>query len=230
MKAFSVLGGMLVLGVVTAPLASAQALGDVARQEAERRKTITTPGKVFTNENLPTVGTPVGAPSAGGVASGGTAAATTSTATGDGSTPAAPGQPAAPAPPAPGQVPPSPSGVQQPAPGQPGAQPPATSFSGTQRQTAEQNQQMWRERITTQRDSLSRSETFADALQSRINSLTNDFASRADPAQRSVIGADRQKAMAELDRVKGDIANFQKAIELIQEEARKAGVPAGWVR
>jgi hypothetical protein len=36
--------------------------------------------------------------------------------------------------------------------------------------------------------------------------------------------------MAELDRVKKEVETHTKNIENIQEEARKAGVPAGWVR
>jgi hypothetical protein len=36
--------------------------------------------------------------------------------------------------------------------------------------------------------------------------------------------------MSELDRVKREIADHQKAITTIQDEARRAGVPAGWVR
>ena len=80
------------------------------------------------------------------------------------------------------------------------------------------------------RELLQRSQSFAEALQSRINGLNADFTARDDPAQRAVVGADRQKALAELARVKDDIVKQTKAIADIQEEARKAGVPAGWVR
>ena len=88
----------------------------------------------------------------------------------------------------------------------------------------------WRQRITTARDSLQRSQMFAEALQSRINGLTTDFTSRDDPAQRAVVANDRQKALAELDRVRNDITQQTKAIADIQEEARRAGVPPGWLR
>jgi uncharacterized protein YoxC len=67
-------------------------------------------------------------------------------------------------------------------------------------------------------------------LQSRINALATDFAARDDPFQRNQIAADRNKALAELDRVKKEIQDHTKAITDIQDEARKAGVPAGWVR
>lgn len=88
----------------------------------------------------------------------------------------------------------------------------------------------WKARMQGARESLQRSQSFAEALQSRINGLTADFTARDDPAQRAAVGTERQKALAELVRVKDDIVKQTKAIADIQEEARKAGVPAGWVR
>jgi seryl-tRNA synthetase len=88
----------------------------------------------------------------------------------------------------------------------------------------------WKARVAKVRDDLQRAQTFADALQSRINALTTDFTARADPAQRAVIGSDRQKALTEMERVKKEIEAHTKAIADIQEEARKANVPPGWVR
>ena len=84
--------------------------------------------------------------------------------------------------------------------------------------------------MVTARAALDRTRLFADALQSRINALNTDFVNRDDPAQRSVIEQDRIKALAELERVKKEMAEQTKAIAAIQDEARKAGVPAGWVR
>ena len=88
----------------------------------------------------------------------------------------------------------------------------------------------WKQRITGERDALSRAQIFAESLQSRINALTNDFSARDDPFQRNQIAADRQKSLDELERVRKEINAHTKAISDIQEEARKAGVPAGWVR
>jgi hypothetical protein len=93
-----------------------------------------------------------------------------------------------------------------------------------------QDEAAWRKRITTARADLQRSQIFAEALRSRINALNTDFINRDDPAQRAVIDQDRQKALVELERVKADIAQQTKAIADIEEEARKAGVPAGWLR
>ena len=80
------------------------------------------------------------------------------------------------------------------------------------------------------REELRRNEMFAEALQTRINSLTNDFASRDDPYQRARIGEDRNKAMLEMDRVKAEMDLQRKKISDAEEEARRAGVPPGWVR
>jgi hypothetical protein len=88
----------------------------------------------------------------------------------------------------------------------------------------------WRQRIAQAREELRRNEVFAEALQTRINSLSADFVNRDDPYQRAKIGADRDKAIAELGRVKADIERGKKLIEDIEEEARKAGVPPGWLR
>jgi len=193
MKPVGIVGGAGAL-LLVAVVASAQSLGDIAKQEAERRKSIKASGKVYTNDD---------------VRSEPTSAA-----------PAAPSTPA-PAAPAAGDSK-APVAGAGPATGQPK---PAMAPQDDPKTEA-----YWKKRITAARDSLSRSQTFAEALQTRINALSADFVSRDDPAQRSVIAADRQKASDELARVKAEIAQFQKAITDIQDEARRANVPAGWVR
>jgi hypothetical protein len=92
------------------------------------------------------------------------------------------------------------------------------------------DEKYWTKRMADARSALERSQSFAQALQTRINSLTTDFTNRDDPAQRAQIGADRDKALAQLEQLKKEIADNTKAIAAIQEDARKAGVPAGWVR
>ena len=77
---------------------------------------------------------------------------------------------------------------------------------------------------------LERDQTYADALQSRINQLTTDFVGRDDPAQRAVLARDKQKSIDELNRLKLAIVNDKKAISDLEEEARSAGVPPGWLR
>ena len=88
----------------------------------------------------------------------------------------------------------------------------------------------WRGRITAAREDVRRNESFKEALQSRINALTADFSARDDPYQRAKISDDRQKALAEMARVGEDIEKGKKLVGDIEEEARRAGVPPGWLR
>jgi hypothetical protein len=67
-------------------------------------------------------------------------------------------------------------------------------------------------------------------MQSRISALTTDFVNRDDPAQKRTIEQDRLKAIAEMDRLKQAIAIDKKALDSLLEEARRAGVPPGWLR
>jgi hypothetical protein len=88
----------------------------------------------------------------------------------------------------------------------------------------------WRARMTQARETLRRNEAFAQALQSRINALSTDVVNRDDPYQRAKIADDRQKALAELQRVTTEIEVAKKEILDIEEDARKANVPPGWIR
>ena len=183
--------GIIVTGVfLVAAGAYAQSLGDVARKEEARRKTVKKPSKIYTNDNLANVEPPP------------------------------PDSASTPAP----QAAATPATPDTPAPA-PAATTPAAPDAGNAR-----DEKHWRGRLDAARTALGRAQTFQDALQSRINALSADFVNRDDPAQRNVIAADRQKALAELDRVKKEVAEHQKTIADLQEDGRRAGVPAGWLR
>jgi hypothetical protein len=92
------------------------------------------------------------------------------------------------------------------------------------------DQAYWAGRMKDARDKLQRNQMFADSLQTRINSLMTDFINRDDPAQKAKLETDRKAALAELERVKKEMNDQTKAIAAIEEEARRAGVPAGWLR
>jgi hypothetical protein len=92
------------------------------------------------------------------------------------------------------------------------------------------DQAYWSGRLKTLQTQLDRDQAFADAIQTRINSLAADFVNRDDPAQRAVIERDRLRAVAEQTRLTKAIQDDKKALADLQEEARRAGVPAGWMR
>lgn len=195
MKSFAIRSAAGAVVLVCAAGASAQSLADVARQEEERRKTIKTSGKVYTNDALRPE--PVSA----------------------GPVPAA-----APAPSVPAGGPPAPAA------GAPAGETQTSTDPAAEPDEVPRTEADWRKRVSDERDALSRAQIFADALQSRINVLSADFVNRDDPVQRDAVAADRQKALTELDRVKQEIEQHQETIKAIQEEARRGGVPAGWVR
>jgi hypothetical protein len=92
------------------------------------------------------------------------------------------------------------------------------------------DQAYWSSRMSTARTQLDRTRMFADALQSRINALSADFVNRDNPVEKRKIEEDRKASLAELERVKKEIETQTKAIAAIEDEARKAGVPSGWLR
>lgn len=194
MKRSALAAGILSCVLAGATVLSAQ-LGDIARKEAERRKTVKSSGKTYTNETIKAEPAPTAAPASSGSAS--SSEATPPPAASSSSTSATP--------PAPPQV----------------------SSDPAERK---QQEAQWRDKVKSAREALERAQSFADALQSKINALNTDFVNRDDPAQRAKIGADRDKALADLARTKKEIEQNTKAIAKLQDDARKAGVPAGWVR
>ena len=88
----------------------------------------------------------------------------------------------------------------------------------------------WSGRLKTLQDQLDQNQILVDAIQTRINALSTDFVNRDDPAQRSVIERDRQRALSELTRLKQAVVDGKKAVADLEEEARRAGVPPGWLR
>jgi hypothetical protein len=194
--------------VLVASSVNAQSLGDLARKEEERRKASPPPAtatKVYTNADLPRVPAPTITPVTGSAAPVSADPATADPAkptTADAATSAAP------------------TGAT--------AQKPADAASGQKEPV--KDQAYWSSRMSSLRQEQSRDQVFADALQSRINGLTTDFVNRDDPIQRSAIETDRQKAVSELGRLQKAMADRKKAIADLEEEARRAGVPPGWLR
>jgi hypothetical protein len=118
-------------------------------------------------------------------------------------------------------------------PGDPAAKPADAAKTGDAAKTDDKpaaGEAEWRARMNLARDTVRRSELFRDSLQSRINGLTADFTARDDPFQRAQIADARQKALDELAQVNKDIESGKKAITDIEEEARRASVPPGWIR
>jgi len=107
---------------------------------------------------------------------------------------------------------------------------PAESKPAEAKPEDQKDETWWRNRMTQAREAQRRAEAFAAALQSQINGLTTDVVNRDDPYQRAKLSDDRLKALSELQRVTGEIEQAKKDIADIEEEARRANVPPGWLR
>ena len=88
----------------------------------------------------------------------------------------------------------------------------------------------WKDRAATIQQSLSRNKLLLEALQTQVNGMNAEFMNTDDPGQRDLLQVRLQRATGELQRVQQDIEKQTKAAADLQEEARKSGVPAGWVR
>ncbi len=112
---------------------------------------------------------------------------------------------------------------------------PATATTDSKKdETAQEDplktEDYWRGRMERAKAELERNEVLLEALQSRVNALATDFVNRDDPAQRAGIANNRQRALAEMAVIKDKIEKVKQQISDIEEEARKAGVPPGWLR
>lgn len=95
---------------------------------------------------------------------------------------------------------------------------------------AERDESYWRGRIAAARDARRRAELVAAALQNRADGLWAEFTARDDPQARAGLERDRQAALAELEQTRADLEKLTREISDIREEARRAGVPPGWLR
>ena len=179
---------------------SAQSLGELAKREAERKKAKPTATKTYTNGDLKSVPAPAGTATGDPLAAKDGKDAKDSDAK-DSKDPKDAKEP---------------EKVDATKPAEPAK--PA------------KDEAYWRGRMAAAREDVRRNEAFKEAMQTRINALTADFTARDDPYQRAKIADDRQKALAELARLTEDIDKGNKLIVDIEEEARQAGVPPGWIR
>ena len=92
------------------------------------------------------------------------------------------------------------------------------------------SEDQWRNRVNAVRQARDRAQLMVAALQNRVDGLWAEFTSRDDPAQRAGIEQDRQAALDELENTRAEIEDLTQQIADIQEEARRAGVPPGWLR
>lgn len=121
--------------------------------------------------------------------------------------------------------------------GEVGATPPATEGATpptgekpAEGAEAKKDEQWWRDRIAKARAKLQTDQAKAVDLQAKIDGLTTQAVNRDDPAQQAKLWVDRQIALKDLEALQAQIVADQKALVDIAEDARRQGVPPGWIR
>ena len=204
-KAMRIFAIVTVFGLAAGSLAPlhGQSLVDVAKKEGERRHGVKGETKVYTNGDLKPVSDPSADPITAAVAPADTPASAAKK--------------------------PSDSKADAKADGKTDDKAPAKDAKASGNGD-EKGQEYWGGKMRALTEQLGRDRLYAEAIQTRINSLTADFSAKDDPAQRALISEDREKAVSELSRLRKQIDEDKDAIGSLEEEARHASVPPGWLR
>ena len=189
MKRQPVVCSLVVVTVFGVGIAGAQSLGDLAKKEQERQKTVKGTGKVYTDKDV----------------------AKYPPAPGPGDAAAKPGVP-------------SPDDSAAPV-AKPAAQTARETPSGE-----EKGQAYWKGLLKDVQARIDRDRSAREALQEKLSSFDTIWVDRDDVLLRARIGQERAKAEDEIARLTKAIDNGVKEIEKIREDARRQGVPPGWLR
>jgi len=94
-----------------------------------------------------------------------------------------------------------------------------------------EKEEYWRAKYAAAAQRLKDAEENANRLQSEINALTQAFYAESDGiAQRPLIEHERTQKIEELQTAKLELNEAKQAMADLEDEARMAGAPPGWVR
>ena len=106
--------------------------------------------------------------------------------------------------------------------GEPGA--------GEPEATAVRDEDYWRTRIAGARDAQARAALMAAALQNRADGLWAQFTAIDDPVRRGTVERQRLEALGALEEMRAERDRLGGEVRDVEDEARRAGVPPGWLR
>jgi len=92
--------------------------------------------------------------------------------------------------------------------------------------------QRWKRDAKARRDAITRGEAKVAAIQARLDALLidRDPTNVGDPNRLQTVEAERAKGLQELETAKAELAKARQDLEDLEEEARRSGVPPGWLR
>jgi hypothetical protein len=91
---------------------------------------------------------------------------------------------------------------------------------------------VWRQRARDQREAVRSAEKAIEDAQSRLNALMldRDPTSLGDPNRLQTIEARKNEARSALEAARLHLAEAQKGLQDLEDEARRNSVPPGWLR
>ena len=97
---------------------------------------------------------------------------------------------------------------------------------------AAQEEAGWRGRATALRDAIGDAEKSIPEIEDRIAGLRNDRSptNLMDPNREQTRQAEIAKAQAQLEAMKAGLETSRQALAALEEEARRKGIPSGWLR
>jgi hypothetical protein len=88
----------------------------------------------------------------------------------------------------------------------------------------------WKGRVIAIQQTLARNQVLMQAMQSRINALNAEALGADDPGRHAAAQTNLTTAVTELERLKQETDKLNKDLIALQEEARRANIPPGWLR
>jgi chromosome segregation ATPase len=79
------------------------------------------------------------------------------------------------------------------------------------------------------REHVSRTRIQLEAMRSRVGRLAGAALNAANPAEQSQVQREQQETLQEYDRLRADVERYERGLTELEEQARQAGVPPGWL-
>jgi hypothetical protein len=92
------------------------------------------------------------------------------------------------------------------------------------------DEQEWRRQAAERRQEVATLKTRVATAQSEVNRLLFAVMQSTDTNQIMRLRGEQQQAIEQLEALKKELAEAEKGLEDLGEDARRAGVPSGWVR
>jgi hypothetical protein len=93
---------------------------------------------------------------------------------------------------------------------------------------------VWRKRAAEARAAVEKAEKRVEELQAQYTALAQDVspnpADIGDPMRLFKLDEKKRETLAELEQAKADVTAKKKALEELEDEARRKNVPPGWLR